>query len=604
MSRFKMKLKICLTLAALGLGSGATVAKPTQTIAPQIVALGSPAAFGNAVLAMISADPITNPGGSPYCGSSIWSGTRSIASAIDGRSNQIPPEPGQIAVVWDNDTNPTSICVYLSLDAVVGQRLFFGQSAGGNATLSLQANATSQAGANIVPFVKDLCSGSVTGCAGLPSTIYNSVNGAHFNVALTELRPEDAEFAYTRAGCYLDATSKTCFGYNNASIMSSFDQSRFAMITAFSATGTDPVSGIAVPSFQTTTLGAEPVVVFYNTWDKSIDGLGSLLPNNVNTHVLAAIFAGVIGLNQHIYDGPLPAGAYPKPMHMHQREPVSAAYNIFEWQVVRSRDGNTSLSQETGFGPTPASCFAPPAGTPTDPATYMPPTVVCANPMNVQGNWSIPRTRVVGEDDMLNAVSSSNIPNGLGYGFYSLGAYSGLSNVRYLTVDGVDPLYAKLGGGVFPNCSGFVNSTPVFACSGTLPDFGNIAAGNYRIWSTLRAINYLNYQPPVAGPQLAVWLQSIQDLTWAQVRSFLPFKYCSNSTCTSTTLALPVVRSHYNISNVYANNGTSPGFVAAYAPYTAAGVESGGDMAGSVFNRQADMDYFALTGNEFLTWIE
>jgi hypothetical protein len=35
-----------------------------------------------------------------------------------------------------------------------------------------------------------------------------------------------------------------------------------------------------------------------------------------------------------------------------------------------------------------------------------------------------------------------------------------------------------------------------------------------------------------------------------------------------------------------------------------AGVESGGDMAGSVFNRQADMDYFALMGNEFLTWIE
>jgi hypothetical protein len=26
--------------------------------------------------------------------------------------------------------------------------------------------------------------------------------------------------------------------------------------------------------------------------------------------------------------------------------------------------------------------------------------------------------------------------------------------------------------------------------------------------------------------------------------------------------------------------------------------------AGAVFNVQADLDYFALTGNEFLTWIE
>ena len=592
-----------LVLAGLVFSSAAFGSQVPPAVQPQIVALGSPTAFSNAVLSMISPDPITNPGGSAFCGSSVWSAGRLLASAIDGRSNQIPPEPGEVAVVWDNDTNPTSICVYLSVDAVVGQRLFFGQSSTGNAILSLRADSPTQPGANEVPYVRDLCSGSTTGCAGLPQAVFSAVNGAHFNVALTELRPEDAQFAYTRAGCYLDATSKTCLGYVNDSILSSWDQSRFAKITAFSAYGTDPITGLPVPPFQTTTIGAEPIVVFYNTWDTNIDGLGSLLPSNANTHVLAGIFAGILGLNSH-FDRDIPQGGQEKQLHIHQREPVSAAFNVFEWQVVRSRDGDTTLSQESGFGPTPAACFNPPAGTSSDPATYLPPSVVCANPMNVMGDWNVPRTRAVGHDDELDAVSSPNIPNGLGYAFYSIGTFSLRDHIKYLTVDGVDPLYATPSGGNFPFCTGFFNSTPAFSCTGATPTFANIAVGNYRIWAVLRAITYSSYTPPATGPSIPNWLQAAQDIAQSRVHDFLPFQYCANSSCSSTTLALPVFRSHYNISNAFANNGTAAGFVSAGGPATIAGVESGGDMAGSVFNRQADLDYFALTGNEFLTWIE
>ncbi len=144
----------------------------------------------------------------------------------------------------------------------------------------------------------------------------------------------------------------------------------------------------------------------------------------------------------------------------------------------------------------------------------------------------------------------------------------------------------------------------MFSCAGTTPTFANIAAGNYRIWAVLRAITYASYSPPTSGPGIPGWLQAAQDIAQAGVHDFLPYQYCANSSCSSTTLALPVLHSHYNISSVFANNGTSPGFVAANTAVTAAGVESGGDMAGSVFNRQADMDYFDLTGNEFLTWIE
>jgi hypothetical protein len=120
----------------------------------------------------------------------------------------------------------------------------------------------------------------------------------------------------------------------------------------------------------------------------------------------------------------------------------------------------------------------------------------------------------------------------------------------------------------------------------------------------LRAIIYASYQPPSTGPSINGWLQAAQDIAQSTVHDFLPYQYCADLACSTQNLALPVLRSHYNVSNVFANNGTSPGFVAANAPASAAGLESGGEMAGSIFNRQTDLDYFALTGNEFLTWIE
>src|SRR6266567_9101212 len=83
--------------------------------------------------------------------------------------------------------------------------------------------------------------------------------------------------------------------------------------------------------------------------------------------------------------------------------------------------------------------------------------------MNVFGDWNVPRTRAVGHDDMLDAVSSPNIPNGLGYAFYSIGTFSKRNHINYLTVDGVDPLYGTPSGGVFPLCTGFINSTPMFS---------------------------------------------------------------------------------------------------------------------------------------------
>src|SRR6266567_9025015 len=113
--------------------------------------------------------------------------------------------------------------------------------------------------------------------------------------------------------------------------------------------------------------------------------------------------------------------------------------------------------------------------------------------MNVFGDWNVPRTRAVGHDDMLDAVSSPNIPNGLGYAFYSIGTFSKRNHINYLTVDGVDPLYGTPSGGVFPLCTGFLNSTPMFSCAGTTPTFANIAeatteSGRFCARSPMQAI--------------------------------------------------------------------------------------------------------------------
>jgi hypothetical protein len=387
-------------------------------------------------------------------------------------------------------------------------------------------------------------------------------------------------------------------------VLSSYDQTS-AQVVAYAISGNDPFSGLPIPAFKTISLGASPVVIFYNATDVAAGGLGAISPTNVNTHVLSSFYAGLLGVNEELTGVPAGAGNI-KPVHTVQREPVSGTYNTFEWQVVRSRDGVTDLSQETGFGPTPANCFTPPST-----ATYVPPTTLCGNPENAASSGGISfgaRTRAIGTGQMVNAVNSANNPNSLGYAFFGLGTFGGKANIKYMTLDGVDPINAIYSGGAFPNCTGFFNTTPAFSCTGALPTFANVAAGNYRTWSVLRAVIYQSYTPPSSGPSVPGLIQAAQDQAHTSVPDFIPAQFCANAACSSSTKGLSVFRSHYNISGACAGNGTASGYTPVVSggcsgTYTA-GQESGGDMLGSQFLVQADLDYFALSGNEFLTWIE
>src|SRR5271167_1301232 len=81
------------------------------------------------------------------CGTRNWSKTNG-AVAHDSRSASIPDTKGNIWVVWDNDTSPTTICAYLSIDSSVGVRAFFSVPTN---QLVLNASDSGSAGDQLVP---------------------------------------------------------------------------------------------------------------------------------------------------------------------------------------------------------------------------------------------------------------------------------------------------------------------------------------------------------------------------------------------------------------------------------------------------------------------
>src|SRR5271157_193902 len=652
--------KLFTVLASLAIALLFATASYAQ--APQVVGVGSSALFPSVAIGAVSADPIT--GSAAQCGTSFWSGGSSLAYGLDSRSDggtPVPHEPGSLWVAWGpNDTAPTTVCAYLSVDSVVGQRLFLGQSATGNATLVVAAGAKTTAGGNKVSYVLDVCSagavpasanvssiteagttatftataplatnfangasvtisgstvaayngtftiGNVTAttftftttagagadaagvanigmdCPGLPVAVYNLINNAHFNVAFTDIRAEDGQYAYHRAACTLipgDAT-KACMGYGpeghiGTAILSSYT-SASAQVVAYAISGTDPLSGLGIPAFTTIPVGGEPVVVFVNTSNAAAGHLGNAAFTDVPVQVLSNYYSGYAGGTADMNPSVLPNNAL---IHIVEREPVSGTYNTFEFGAIRTAADNRVRSQELGNTPT-APCFVPPAA-----------PVACGNPLWLAGADTATRARAIGTGEMVTDVSAGNAAinpvDSLGYAFFSLGTFGGKANIKYLTVGGLDPIYANgtNPAGAFPNCSGYFNVAPVtFACGAPgLPTFNNVIAGNYRPWSVLRAVTFVPSPAAVASLILAAQDQAAPTST-PHIGDFVPSRYCANAGCGSFVDGLPVFKSHYGISGFTPDNGII------------SGTESGGDMAGQTFTDQAEKDYDNFVG--------
>ena len=460
------------------------------------------------------------------CGTNIWTFKKG-ALGIDGRSSSIPAEAGNVWIVWN--TSLTTVCAYLSIDATVGAQLFFAVP---KATLSIPSSEIGSAGQNLVPTLTDTT---------LPQAVYNVINAKAFNAAVLDSRPEDALFAENRALAAFDPVHYNGLGYGpgpvGTPIQSTFS-STAAVPVAFAIAGNDPITGQPVPAWTATNVGADPEVIFVNTANTGSSGdfSNTTAFQNVNRFDLTLALNGTFGYTRDLSNVP---GLDQQPLNVILREPLAGAFNTLEFSVPRNVEiGST---QELGVNPANAG----------------------GNPLNIAnpgGGW---RKRALSSSEEVAQVGNAANGNVLGYTYWSTGNFASVvSTTRYLTVDGVDPLYASYAGGFFPTCAP--------PCPG-LVDFTNILNGSYPIWSVYRVATAKKVPPGVAA-----LITAAQNQAATTVPDFVPFGQ------------LGVFRSHYGL----AGNKPSNGFNGK--------AESGGDLGGAVFPIQANQDFFTETGKELV----
>ncbi len=476
---------VSLSLCAMVLLASNSFAQPTILFN----GAGSSAQFNTWAFAA----ELTNP---PVCGTRNWTKTNG-AVVHDVRSGSIPDNKGNVWIVWDNDTNPTTICAYINVDSGVGVRAFFAVP---TAELVLAASDNGSSGDNLVPapFNPDV---------SLPTAVFNALGGGTtgvaFNAGMTDIRPEDALFATNRALAPL-ASDCSGLGYGpppiGQEILSAFS-SKFAIPVAFALSGTDPISGDPINfTYQTSTTGAAPVIVFVNTEDTGLGHTGNVFLTDLPRFTLAWALNGNLTRGRDLYN--LTASLPSFGIHTILREPISGTYNTIEWDIVRSKE--VASCQELNVNP----------------ATQ--------NPLNITYPSGGTRQRAIGTGELISNCGST--PDCLSYSFWSFGNFAGVLNTtKYLMIDGVDPLRGGYIGGGFPSC----NPSP---CPGAVA-FPNIKNGLYPIWSELRIVTV---SPMPSGIQ-QLYRAALQESV--EIPDFAPIS------------TLSVFRSHYNQSGVMASNG-------------------------------------------------
>jgi len=529
---------------------------------------------------------------SPAIGAScVWTHASSGgASALDGRAGVPGPEGGQIWIAWQPGSGTCAapagtynIYSYLQTDSTVGNRCVFAAPA---CTLTLSSTFVHTGGANLLAPVVDI----TTAAGGLPASIQAALNGAAMNVAGTDIRPEDAKFATIRAltdcgvpvngvagsqylGLGYAVTSGSHIGkpINGSSLGggSSFN------VVDFNLTGTDPISGGAVPTFSVFDVGAVPVVVFVNP--ANVNGLGSILVQNVTRGVLAGFLDGTYGrasdlINQTYVVG---SGASNVLTTVFVREPLSGTYNTMEYSVPNNTQLQTSqdvgLNSPVGIDPGSKNCLG--ASVNQNPLQD---TVLRATAGGSSGRY-----RSIGTGNEVAAVLTHT--DSLGYSFWGTGNFKNASalNAKYLTVDGVDPLQQVWTDGLVPTAgNGLLGNV----------SFANVKNGSYPIWSKLRLA-----ATPTGAAGASALATAAQSYVSPQQPDFVPINQ------------LLVVRSHfappYNSGSVY--NGAFPSS-ATNQPANGTSVcntgstpEAGGDVGGLVYPLQSDGDFCSDSGSAF-----
>ena len=580
----------------------------------QFVGVGSSAMF-NTLSAAAFSDLCSSRAGSD-CRHWSQSGkntndNQNWAKAVYSRNNAIPPEAGTFFVAWDNNSSPIKIWSYLSVDTIVGQRLFFAVP---RATQQIDSGALTAAGGNKVPAAillnRQTNADQSDETTGIPSAVLSAIQTT-FTAAISDVRPEDAKFEVNRILATFSA-SGTGLGYGNPANTTCFQGTDNWTVTAnlgcpiygtwggrsvpvqYAITGHDPFTSSPAWKYKTIEVGAEPILFMYNASNANglgvLGGDGNVAFKNLNRVTATEVFNGTLGRAQDL-DASLTLalqgissnpGIFPI-----LREPLSGTMTTTEFNVFRTVESlkqfPNAASQETGVNLANACTV----------------NANCPDPLYLPGPGSSIRYRAIGTGAEISGVTNvggiKHIADSIGYAFFSFGNVNpigGSAGVgRYVTLDGVDPINqgygtyvsdgVTYGPGQLPLCL-----APCTAAGGTsLP---NVRNGSYGAWSIIRAVtdstgvNFTNTQALVTAAQ-----NEVNNTT----ADFVPF-VCKDTTglCTGEP-GLNVFHSHFTPSGI------------AGAPHNGnvTATEVGGDVHGAVFTDQADLDFHTDTGKELVS---
>src|SRR5215813_8017218 len=356
---------------------------------------------------------------------------------------------------------------------------------------------------------------------------------------------------------------------------------------------TDPINGGAVRHYTEIALGAAPVMVIANYSSTASGHFGdpALAISGISVNSLAIALTGgsttslppavnTLNTGFHIRDFSTAkgaSGAADPGLHAFIREPLSGTYNTIEWCVPNS----VRFGGDFAFG----------VGRMTGQDSN-----VAANPLSQTAPNTGTRKRVIGSGEMVAQVN--NNVDGFGYTFWNFSSFqgkactssscvNGVNALKYLSVEGVEPLFSGSsanpdGVGVFPQCT---TSGGVIVSCPQLP-FTHIVDGTYPVWSKYRAIYDATDPTNIAGALIGTYVQEI-----AANPPNGGFPGSGILTDLVPLKNMQAFRSHY--AQVVRTSGV------AFGPNNGfkLGVpETGGDAGGLVMTIQSELDFIADTG--------
>lgn len=527
----KVSFAVGVTVASIS-----TAAK-AQTV--QVNALGSSGLFLELGLGASSST-------GPIKATCVWSENTNTVIATDSSAGSALTDKGNAWVAWtpgsggtcSSPTSP-SIYAYLQTDSVVGNRCLFD---GAKCTIAYPTSSPAPAGLIL----------GTSGEVALPASIATALNKAAVNAAGTDIRPEDAEFAITRATtpCGTAVASGSQYlglGYANGSTIGSYFSSSTFNVIKFSLPA----------SYTVTPVGATPVLIVVNGNGDST-GFSQSTITNLSSQTLAYFLDGTNSYaDQALPSNPSASG---DKIEVLLREPLSGTYNTLEYNVPN--DLTSKTSQDVGLNQPAAqkNCNG------TAPKT---------NPLNIATPSGGARQRAIGTGQELSEVIA--LPNSLGYGFWSVANYKGFTSsaapyAKYLTIDGVDPLLKS--GVAYTGAIPLTGSTEL----GNV-DLHTTAQGTYPIWSLLRLVN-VGSSAPAAVSQLAT-----------AAGNFVSFGSSTSRPDFITPANLKVVRSHFIPPAGAGEPTTAANGHVGLTNSACTASEAGGDVGGVVYTLTADSSY-------------